>query len=327
MTVIGRSALDPVATDCYATSTFSNHEVQTVAKMQDAQALKHQVIQPDELTMAAPSTLFDLTGKVAIVTGASGGVGRWLAAGLAAAGGSLVLTDVDSDALEGIATQLRTQGAQVTTIAADLSDANAPQSIGDTARSAFGNVDILVNNAGANRRMPMLEVEPDDFDRVWMINFKQPYFLAQATARAMKDAGQGGSIINISSVNFSVGIDDLSIYGPTKAALSQLTRVMAIEWAPLGIRSNAIAPGFLDTPMNASHWSHPTRAPWILDRIPMARPGLPEELVGTCLLLASKAGSYITGQTLVVDGGFLSGSSWNTAAGTSLRAFLGGDGR
>ncbi len=274
----------------------------------------------DPLAASTPASLFDLRGDVVIVTGAGGGVGRWLAAGLAAAGASLVLTDIDAAAMRFVAERLRSRGTSVAEVHADLAESDAPTRIVAAAIERFGRVDTLINNAGANRRMPMLDVDQATFDLIWQVNFRQPYFLAQAAARRMKE-GSRGSIINISSANFAMGIDDLSVYGPTKAALSQLTRVMAIEWARFGIRSNAIAPGFLDTPMNAAHWTHPTRAAWIMDRIPMARPGLPKELIGTCLLLASDAGSYITGQTLVVDGGFLAGNSWNLPAGAGLAAF------
>lgn len=131
-----------------------------------------------------------------------------------------------------------------------------------------------------------------------------PAAISPCTASRPRNEGPGGgSTVNISSINSLVGVEDLSVYGPTKAALSQLTTVMAIKWARFGIRANAIAPGFLATPMNEGHWFHATRGPWIIDRIPMCRPGQPAELVGACQLLVSHAGSYITGQTLVVDGG------------------------
>lgn len=287
-----------------------------------------QATTPSDLASLAPSTLFDLTGTVAIVTGAGGGIGQWLAAGLAAAGAAVALTDIDTAALEHVRKHLLQRGATVDTIVADLLHDESPERIVRFATERFGRLDTLVNNAGSNKRMPMLDVDASTFDRIWAVNFRQPYFLAQAAARVMRTQGRG-SIINITSINSFTGVEDLSVYGPTKAALGQLTRVLAIEWAAHGIRTNSLAPGFLDTPMNATHWTHPTRAPWILDRIPLARPGWPHELIGTCVLLASQAGSYITGQTIVVDGGFLAGNPWNTPAGTGLRAYeaFGGHGR
>ena len=131
----------------------------------------------------------------------------------------------------------------------------------------------------------------------------------------------GGCIIHISSLNNHVGLEDVSLIGPAKAALSQLAKVQSIEWARFGIRTNALAPGFMATPMNATHWAHPTRAPWIMDRTPMCRPGHPAELCGTALLLASDAGSFMTGQTIYVDGGFCAGSRWNVPPGTGLEAY------
>jgi NAD(P)-dependent dehydrogenase (short-subunit alcohol dehydrogenase family) len=272
------------------------------------------------LTSLDPSTLFDLRGTVGVVTGASGGIGRWLAAGLAAAGAAIVLTDIDASLLEEVSERLDGRGATTASLVADLMDPEAPRRIVQFAVERFGRLDTLINNAGANRRLPMLEVDDETLDLIWTVNFRRPYVLAQEAARVMVEQ-RGGSIISISSLNSASGIEDLSVYGPTKAAISQLTRVMAVEWARHGIRANAIAPGFLATPMNAPHWSHPTRAPWIMDRIPMRRPGLPHELIGTCLLLASRAGSYITGQTLFVDGGFMAGGSWNEVPGAGLSVY------
>jgi NAD(P)-dependent dehydrogenase (short-subunit alcohol dehydrogenase family) len=127
----------------------------------------------------------------------------------------------------------------------------------------------------------------------------------------MKEQG-GGAIVNISSLNAAYALEHISVYGPAKAGLSQLTRVMALEWSQDGIRANAIAPGFMDTPLAAPIWADPDRRRWILNRVPMKRPGRPEELIGTCLLLASDAGSFLTGQTLYVDGGALAGGRWFT---------------
>ncbi|MGO9179151.1 MAG: SDR family NAD(P)-dependent oxidoreductase [Candidatus Limnocylindrales bacterium] len=268
----------------------------------------------------APATSFDLSDRVAVLTGAAGGLGRWFAVGLAAAGASLVLTDRDDTEVKPLAQQLQACGSSAVALSADLSDAEAPHRVIDFARERMGRVDILINNAAVNRRLPILDIDSTMLEWIWTLNFRQPYLLSQQAARVMIDQG-GGSIINISSINAHVGVEDVSLYGPTKAALSQLTKVMAIEWSRFGIRSNAIAPGFFATPMNDPHWTHPTRAPWIIDRIPLCRPGMPAELVGLCVLLASDAGSYITGQTICVDGGFTAGSRWNDPAGSGLAAF------
>jgi NAD(P)-dependent dehydrogenase (short-subunit alcohol dehydrogenase family) len=265
-------------------------------------------------------TLFDLSGQVAILTGAAGGLGRWFAAGLAAAGSSLILTDRQDTDVTAMAETLRACGAKVEALSADLADAAAPRRITEFAQERMGRIDVLINNAGVNRRLPILDVDAPTLEWIWTINFRVPYLLASQVARVMIEHG-GGSIINISSINAQAGVEDVSLYGPTKAALSQLTKVMAVEWARFGIRANAIAPGFFATPMNSSHWVHPTRAPWIMDRIPLCRPGIPAELVGTCILLASGASSYLTGQTICVDGGFTAGSRWNDPPGTGLDIF------
>jgi NAD(P)-dependent dehydrogenase (short-subunit alcohol dehydrogenase family) len=166
----------------------------------------------------------------------------------------------------------------------------------------------------------MLDVDPTMLDWIWRTNFRQPYRLAQEAAQVMIECGRG-AIVQITSINDRIGVEDLSLYAPTKAALGELTRVMAVEWSRFGVRTNTIAPGFFATPMNAPHWTHRTRAPWIMDRIPMCRPENPVELVGASLLLASDAGSYICGQTIYVDGGFLAGSRWNDPPGTALHAY------
>jgi NAD(P)-dependent dehydrogenase (short-subunit alcohol dehydrogenase family) len=268
----------------------------------------------------APATLFSLEGKVAVVTGAAGGIGSWLSAGLAQAGAAVLLTDRYLSPTQAVADALTARGLKAAAFAADLADGDAPQAIVDATVERFGRLDVLVNNAGVNKRMPMLEVDRKTFEELWLVDYRSVFELSQAAARVMIPQG-GGSIINISSLNNAVGLEDVSVIGPAKAALTQLIKVMTVEWARYGIRSNALAPGFMDTPMNASHWSDPTRAPWIMDRTPMCRPGHPAELVGTCLLFASEAGSFISGQILYVDGGFLAGSRWNVPTGTGLAEF------
>lgn len=267
-----------------------------------------------------PESLFGLAGRVAIVTGAAGGLGKWLALGLISAGAQVVISDVAAGPLNELAAALAGHGGTVEVVVADLADEATPKAIVRSAVDRFGRLDILINNAGVNKRVAMLDVEPDLLDWIWRTNFRQPYRLAQEAARVMIESGRG-AIIQVTSINDRIGIEDLSLYAPTKAALGELTRVMAVEWSRFGIRTNAIAPGFFATPMNAGHWTHETRAPWIMDRIPMCRPGDPRELVGACLLLASDAGSYICGQTIYVDGGFLAGSRWNDPSGTGLRRY------
>jgi NAD(P)-dependent dehydrogenase (short-subunit alcohol dehydrogenase family) len=264
----------------------------------------------DTIGALVPARAFSLAGKAAVVTGAAGGIGRWLAAGLGAAGAAVLVTDVDQRPLDELAGVLCSADVEASGFACDLGDADAPQRIVETALDRLGGLDVLVNNAAVNRRMPILDMDRDTWDLITTIDLKVPYFLSQAAARAMR--GRGGSIVNISSINFTYGLEQISVYGPAKAGLSQLTRVMALEWSEHGIRANAIAPGYMDTPLAEPIWADSNMSRWIFNRVPMKRPGQPSELVGTCQLLASDAGSFITGQTFIVDGGFMAGGRWFT---------------
>jgi NAD(P)-dependent dehydrogenase (short-subunit alcohol dehydrogenase family) len=258
----------------------------------------------------APATIFDLSGRVALITGAAGGIGRWLAAGLGAAGASVVLTDHHAQPLAEVTEVLSTAGVACVDVSADLRDPRTPDQLIEAAAAFGGRLDVLVNCAAINRRLPLFEVDATTYDTLMDVDLRAPFFVAQAAARVMAERG-AGAIINVSSINAAVGIETVGVYGPAKAALSQLTKVMAVEWAHLGIRANALAPGFVRTPLTEPLWRDPQRSGWIRDRTPADRPGHPAELVGTCLLLASDAGSYLNGQTLYVDGGFLAGSRWD----------------
>ena len=266
---------------------------------------------PEAIRELQPVRAFSLEGKAAVVTGAAGGIGRWLAAGLGAAGASVLVTDLDGNALDDLAEELAVAQIEVRAFTCDLAEADAADLIVEAAVDRLGALDVLVNNAAVNRRMPILEMDRETWDLITTIDLKAPYFLAQSAARVMRERG-GGSIVNVSSINFTYGLEHISVYGPAKAGLSQLTRVMALEWAQHGIRANAIAPGYMDTPLAAPIWADPGISRWIFNRVPMRRPGQPSELVGICQLLASDAGSFITGQTFIVDGGFMAGGRWFT---------------
>jgi NAD(P)-dependent dehydrogenase (short-subunit alcohol dehydrogenase family) len=259
----------------------------------------------------APPRLYSLEGKVAVMTGAAGGIGRWLAAGLGAAGAAVLLTDIDETGLAEVRDALARADIQAELLVCDLAGDDAAQRIVDAAVERLGRLDALVNCAAVNRRMPILDMDPATWDLITKIDLRVPYFLSQAAARVMREQG-GGAIVNISSTNAAYALEQISVYGPAKAGLSQLTRVMALEWTQYGIRANAIAPGFMDTPLAAPIWASPDMRRWIFNRVPMQRPGRPDELVGVCQLLASDAGSFITGQTFYVEGGALAGGRWFT---------------
>jgi NAD(P)-dependent dehydrogenase (short-subunit alcohol dehydrogenase family) len=260
----------------------------------------------------APSALFSLEGRVAVVTGAAGGIGRWLAAGLGSAGAAVLVTDVDESGLGDVESTLRNAGLDVAAAVIDLDRDDAPELVVAAAVERLGGLHVLVNNAAVNKRVPILEMDTATWDWITRLDLKLPYFLSRRAAEQMIDQGTGGSIVSISSLNAFYALEHISVYGPAKAGLSQLMRVMALEWVGHGIRANAIAPGFMDTPLAAPIWADPERSRWIFNRVPVERPGRPDELIGACLLLASDAGSFITGQTLIVDGGALAGGRWFT---------------
>ena len=268
------------------------------------------VLDAETVRGLAPSELFSLEGSVAIVTGAAGGIGRWLAAGLGAAGASVLVTDVEQAGLEELEASLASAGIDASAFVADLADEDVPDEIVRIAVQRFGAVHVVVNNAAVNKRMPILEMDGETWDRIVRINLRVPYFLAQRAAQEMIAQGAGGAIISISSLNVAYALEHVAVYGATKAGISQFTRHMALEWAEHGIRVNAIAPGFMDTPLAEPIWTDPETSRWIHNRVPMERPGQPSELIGACLLLASEAGSFLTGQTLIVDGGAQAGGRW-----------------
>jgi NAD(P)-dependent dehydrogenase (short-subunit alcohol dehydrogenase family) len=268
----------------------------------------------DALDGLRPSRLFSLDGRVALVTGAGGGVGGWLVLGLAAAGARVVLSDISTEKCADLTKILDANHRDFSVIPADLRDGHAPSAIVRHVVATFGRLDVLVNNAGVNTRQPVHEVTLDSWDVIGDVNLKAGYFLCREAMPVMREHN-GGSIINITSVNSEIGIEGVSVYGAHKAAMTQVSKVMCVEWARYGIRVNCIAPGFLMTALSRPLWNDEVRSSWILDRCPLNRPGEPAELIGACLLLASDAGSFITGSTVHVDGGFLAGSPWHRERG------------
>jgi len=246
---------------------------------------------------------FKLDGKVAIVTGASRGLGQAIAIGLAEAGADLALVDI----LDMNKTQHEIEkiGHRAKAINADLSSIKSVPLIVQTALDEFGKIDILVNNAGIIRRAPLTEFSEKDWDDVININQKTLFFLTQAVAKVMIERGEGGKVINIASMlSFQGGILVPS-YTASKSAVMGLTRLMANELAPHGINVNAIAPGYMATDNTAPLRADEKRNKAILERIPAGRWGKPEDLQGIAVFLASEASDYMQGYTVAVDGGWL----------------------
>ena len=249
---------------------------------------------------------FDLSGRVALVTGAGSGLGLAMARGLAEAGARVVLNGRNRDKLEAAAAPLRGDGLQAETADFDVTDSQVVN--GAVARIAerFGAIDILVNNAGVQHRAPIEQFSDADWRRVLATNLDAPFFLARAVIPAMK-ARRSGKIINIGSLMSSLARPTTVPYQVSKGGIAMLTRGLAVELAPHGIQVNAIAPGFFRTEMNTALTSNPEFCAWVEKRTPAGRWALPEELAGTAVFLASSAADFVTGQVLYVDGGFTAG--------------------
>lgn len=254
--------------------------------------------------------LFSLTGRTVLVTGAGGGIGRALALGMAGAGARVGIHDVAPERLEETQRAVIAAEGQAVPLLAELGEVESCRRLIRDAHTALGRLDVLVNCAGMNRRAPIAAVTEEDYEAIMAVNLRSIFFLSQAAHPIMRQQG-GGKIINIGSLSAFLALGTVSVYGMTKGAVAQLTRTMAVEWAKDNIQVNCVAPGFMLTPLTeTSLWGDEKKRRWLLGRIPMRRPGRPDELVGTALLLASQASSYLTGQTITVDGGVLAGGSW-----------------
>lgn len=247
-------------------------------------------------------TLFDLTGRRALITGSSMGIGFALARGLAQAGARLVLNARDAVRLKAAADTLRAEGALVDTLPFDVTDPKAARAAIDGYEAAQGPIDILVNNAGMQLRAPLEDFPPEAFDQLMRTNVNSAFYVGQVVARHMIGRG-AGRIINIASVQTALARPGIAPYTASKGAVANLTKGMATDWACHGLNCNAIAPGYFDTPLNAALVADPAFCEWLEKRTPAGRWGRVQELVGACVFLASDAASFVNGHTLFVDGG------------------------
>lgn len=257
--------------------------------------------------------LFDLTGQVAIVTGTSRGLGQYFARALAKAGADLVLTSRRSESLAAFQDEIHAMGRRTVSLALDVRDHASIQSMVKEAESAFGQVHILVNNAGCNVRKPALDVTWDDWNLVLDTNLRGSFFVAQAVARGMISHGYG-RIINIGSVTSVFGFAGLAPYGASRGGIRQLTMSLADDWGRHGVTVNCLAPGWFRTEQNKVLYEDPEWVAYLIDRIPVKRPGQPHDLDGAVVFLASEESRYVTGQTLLVDGGISTGATRATVA-------------
>ena len=249
--------------------------------------------------------MFQLTGKVAIVTGASRGIGEAIAKGFAKAGADLVLVSRNKEALEKVAKEIRDLGRKAFSIGADIGVAEEIQRTVDTALESFPRIDILVNNAGIS---PVLkraeELALNEWENILRVNLTGTFLFCQAVGKVMIQQG-GGKIINMVSVGAIVGFPRQVGYCATQGGILQLTKVLALDWARFNIQVNAIGPSYLETELTKGMRESKVISENLLRRTPMGRFGKPEEVVGAAIYLASDASSYVTGQTLFVDGGWL----------------------
>jgi NAD(P)-dependent dehydrogenase (short-subunit alcohol dehydrogenase family) len=247
---------------------------------------------------------FRLDGKTALITGAGRGIGRAVALALAAAGAELVLVSRTASQLEGVAGEIAQQGGRARALPLDVTDSARVRD----AVAGLGRLDILVNNAGVNRPQPFLDVDEETLDRLLTLNVRAAFLVAQAAARLMvapTGAKTGGVIVNMSSQMGHVGSErDRTVYVMTKHAIEGLTKAMAVELAPKGVRVVSIAPTFIDTPLVRPFFDDPTFRKWVLDHIPLGRLGTAEEVAHAVVFLASPAAALITGSSLLADGGW-----------------------
>ncbi len=252
--------------------------------------------------------LFDLSGKVAIVTGASRGLGQYLARALARAGADLVITSRTVESLKQFSAEINGLGRRVLPLPLDVRDYQSIQEMVEAAHAHYGRIDILVNNAGCNVRKPAVEVEWEDWNLVLNTNLRGGFFVAQAVAKKMIPAGCG-RIINIGSVTAVAGYAGITPYCASRGGVKQMTMSLADDWGVHNITVNCLAPGWFKTAQTKVLYDNQEWVDYLTDRIPLKRVGQPNDLDGTVIFLASDASAYMTGQTLLVDGGISTGAT------------------
>lgn len=253
--------------------------------------------------------LFSVANQVVLVSGGSRGIGRALAEGFARREAVVIVTGREASVLEQTAREICPRGGTVQPIVCDVADAGAIERLVERVIEEHGRIDTLLNVAGVNRRMPSERLTEADYDFIIDINQKGPFLLSIAAGRHMLERGKGNQI-NIVSLNNDRPLLGVLPYAMSKAAVGHMTRALALEWGPRGIRVNAIAPGFVLTDLTRKLWSQPQMQEWGLANAPLRRLGEVNDMIGAAIFLASEASAWMTGQTIYVDGGFSAGLAW-----------------
>ena len=255
---------------------------------------------------------FDLEGRTAVVTGASRGLGRQFACALARHGADLVLTARDASSCADTKAEVESMGRRAVSLALDVRERASIEEFTEGAMAETGRIDILVNNAGCNVRKPAIEVSWDDWNLILDTNLRGAFFVAQAIARRSMIPNKYGRIVNIGSVTSVNGYGGLGPYSASRGGIKQLTMSLADDWGVHGVTVNCLAPGWFHTTQNDVMFRDEEWVASLLERIPMRRTGTPDDLAGTVVFFASEASAYVTGQTLLVDGGVATGSTRTT---------------
>ena len=248
--------------------------------------------------------LFDVSGKVVLITGAGTGLGEGYAHIFAEAGSRVICADINEAAAQGTVSDIQANGGDAQAVAVDVRDISSIQCMVDGIIKEYGRIDVLVNNAGVEIVEKFLAVTAEQYDHISNVNIRGVFFTAQEVAREMSKTG-GGKIINIGSLGSYIGLAESSVYCSTKGAVIQFSKTLAIELADANIQVNCIAPGYFITPMTQPFFDDAEHRAWIESRIPLSRWGTAKDLAGPLLFLASAASDYVTGDTIIVDGGWL----------------------
>lgn len=259
------------------------------------------------------SNLFSVDDQVVLVSGGSRGIGRAIAAGFAQHGAQVIISSRDEASLKS-AVEAMSGPLPAKHCVCDVTSGTDINRLVAGVMEEFGRIDTLINVAGVNRRKPVADVTEEDYDFIMDINLKGAWMLAKEAGKHQAAAG-GGCQINISSLNNDKPLSNVAPYAMSKAAIGHMTKSMAMEWGPHGVRVNAIAPGFVITDLTRKLWSLPTMQEWVMPNTPLRRLGQPEDMLGAALFLASNASAWMTGQIIYVDGGFTAGFNWPIPTG------------